>query len=799
MSERVQFAVVGSGPGGMSAAAHCAELGLSHVLLEATPAHSNTIQRYQKGKHVMAEPGVLPLRSELEFEAGTRENILERWLEGMKSVGVNIRYNSEVVGISGQKGDFTITLKSGDTVQAEFVVMGIGMQGNPRKLGCEGEDLPFIQYTLDDPDEYQGEHIVVVGAGDAAIENAIALAKNNTVSIVNRRDEFARAKQGNLDLITNAIESEKIQCFYETNVGSVNEEGEHAGTFILKTPQGETPVPCDRIIARLGAIPPRKFVESCGIEFPTPDPTSIPELSSQYESNVPGLYVVGALGGYPLIKQAMNQGYEVVEYALGNDIEPADNPLLAEKIQHLPFKLNVEDTLTLIQQRVPIFSEVNALMFRELMMESALPCPAKGDIVFEKDGYTSTFFGIVSGSVEVQIGPEKWLTLQQGQFFGEMGLISGRRRTATVKAGADCVLVEIPRRAMKKLLNSVESVQRGLDEAFILRTLQTRFAPNSPAEALQPIAAKAELKKFAGNEILFSEGDEADSLHLIRSGSITVSKEIGGRDITLSYVPAGNYVGEMGLLGNTQRSATIKANVPTETISLDADSFNALLDQNPALRQEVSQEVASRVKANAKMASQPDSGDLITFLMKQGLGEATDVLLIDEALCVGCDNCEKACAETHEGTSRLDREAGPTFANVHVPTSCRHCEDPHCMKDCPPDAIRRAPNGEVFIESNCIGCGNCERNCPYGVIHMAYPAPPKPKLWQWLMFGAGPGPGEDKEWNAAQERSPDVQKKAVKCDMCKDQKGGPACVRACPTGAALRISPEQLVGLVNRA
>ena len=48
---------------------------------------------------------------------------------------------------------------------------------------------------------------------------------------------------------------------------------------------------------------------------------------------------------------------------------------------------------------------------------------------------------------------------------------------------------------------------------------------------------------------------------------------------------------------------------------------------------------------------------MLDFLLNQGLGEATDVLLIDKALCVNCDNCEVACAATHDGTSRLDRQA----------------------------------------------------------------------------------------------------------------------------------------------
>jgi len=165
------------------------------------------------------------------------------------------------------------------------------------------------------------------------------------------------------------------------------------------------------------------------------------------------------------------------------------------------------------------------------------------------------------------------------------------------------------------------------------------------------------------------------------------------------------------------------------------------------------------------------------------------VLLIDEALCVRCDQCEKACADTHGNVSRLKREAGPTFDLLHVPTSCRHCEHPHCMKDCPPDAIKRAPNGEVHITDACIGCGNCERNCPYGVIQMGVQSQAKPSLWRWMMFG-GEEPGRyhpKKDKNAA--------KKAAKCDMCKDLEGGPACVRACPTGAAMRASPEQFVRL----
>ena len=145
------------------------------------------------------------------------------------------------------------------------------------------------------------------------------------------------------------------------------------------------------------------------------------------------------------------------------------------------------------------------------------------------------------------------------------------------------------------------------------------------------------------------------------------------------------------------------------------------------------------------MEAQQSIGESMQFFMDQGLGEATNVLVIDESLCVSCDFCEKACAETHQGISRLDRKTGPTFAELHVPVACRHCQQPHCMKDCPPNAIHRMATGEVFIDSTCIGCGNCKNNCPYGVIKMAYDAPETPPLLSWLMFGKGQGVGEVKE------------------------------------------------------
>lgn len=785
MGERFRIAIVGSGPGGLSAAAHAAKLGISHILLERTDHIADTLFRFQRGKLVMATPDILPLRSELSFSIGAREAVLESWHATAQACGANIRYNAEVTAITGAKGAFQLTLADGSSVDAETVVLAIGLQGNINKLEVPGAELEHVQYQLDDPEEFAGETIVVVGAGDAAIENAVALAKQNRVVIVNRAGEFARIKQGNLDLILAAIERGQIECFYNASPVAVG-----PGSISLKTGAEVAEVACDRIIARIGASPPRGFVERCGVVFPSADRTALPEVSAEYESNVPGLYIIGALGGYPLIKQALNQGYEVVEFINGNRVEPADEPLLRQKFARLG-DVKIDTVIERIRHTVPIFAELNPLLLRELLLDSNVHVMQPGETVFRRNDYTNSFFTIVDGTVDILIDAERKITLGPGEYFGEMGLLSGRRRTATVVVSSACLLIETQRRTMLKLRASVDSVRTTMDRTAAMRQIGSNLAPGLRPEKLAALAAASTIRHYSAGEAVFRQGDPGDSLHIIRSGSVTVSQRIGGRDVVLTYVPAGHYIGEMALLADMPRAATVRAAVRTETIRIEGDAFKALLADEPDLRAELERKFSDRIVHNERMANAPEAGSLIEFMVSQGLGEATDVLLIDESLCVRCDNCEKACAETHGGVSRLDREAGPSFAELHIPTSCRHCEHPHCMSDCPPDAIRRNPNGEVYITDSCIGCGNCERNCPYGVIHMAGPPEPPSSLFGWLLFGRGKAPGEA----AAKSHAKDVRKTAVKCDMCKDLPAGPACVRACPTGAALRASPEQFMSL----
>jgi cGMP-dependent protein kinase 2 len=803
---RYRVAIVGSGPAGLSAAARAAELGVPHVLIEKTDHPSDTIYKYQKGKHVMATPANLVLRSDLDFEAGRREAVLETWNSQIASAQVALRLDAEVTAIEGEAGDFRLVLKGGEEVQAETVVLAIGTQGNPNRLRCPGGDLPHVQYQLDDPGAYIDEHITVIGSGDAGIENALGLAadpaQGNVVTILNRGSEFSRAKPANVDLLTEAGEAGRIAVRTETTPAEVR-----AGELVLDTRDGQETIRCDRIIARLGSTPPRGFLEACGIEFAGPDREAFPVLSPTFETTRKGIHVIGALAGYPLIKHCMNQGYDVIEFINGNSaLKPADEPILAAKFAGLPGGRSVDDWLHLLAANVEIFRELSVLQLRELMLDSETRHFAKGETIFERNAIGSSLFVVATGSVLVEVDPNdssRTAAIPQGSVFGEVGLISGRRRGATVRAAEDCVVVELSRTAALKLLATAPSAARALNRISIERQLLQIFGSGLTPADVADLVDSAKVEPVRAGEVVLAEGDTGTDLFIVRRGSMIVEKQLGGRPVFLSYLPAGSYFGEMALIDGAPRSATVKAAIKSEVIRLPGEPFSRLLADKPQVLAKARADMAARQEVNAFVESRKDSfsgavymySETAQFLVDNGIGEATDVLLIDETLCIGCDNCEKACADSHDGLTRLNREAGRSYAQLHVPTSCRHCEHPHCMADCPPDAIRRGPDGEVVIDDSCIGCGNCVRNCPYDVIRMDSVPPPKPSLLSWLLFGRGPGPGEPpKAWRKkVADKREDQPKQAIKCDMCSGIEGGPACVRACPTGAAIRVAPEEFL------
>ncbi len=324
----------------------------------------------------------------------------------------------------------------------------------------------------------------------------------------------------------------------------------------------------------------------------------------------------------------------------------------------------------------------------------------EGDLIYEPGQFGTSFYTIVAGEVHIEkvlgSGETVKSTLTRGEFFGEMSLLSGHPRLEKAIAGVGCILIETPRRIMLKLISSNEEVAAGIEWIFVARELQRHFAPTASANELRSLAADMEIRRLQAGEVLYEQGKQEECLYLIKSGGITLTKNIDGQEIFISQVRAGKMVGQLSLMGDPIRRHNAVATVVSEAIRIDRQTFNTLMQRSDAPISTLQGYVTAKIADDTRMEVRPEAAASMNFLMANGLGEATNALIIDESLCVGCDNCEKACAETHGGITRLDRRQGPTFANIHIPTACRHCEQPHCMKDCPPNAIRRAESGKYL-------------------------------------------------------------------------------------------------------
>jgi putative YpdA family bacillithiol system oxidoreductase len=777
--------VIGGGPAGLSAALHAHKNGLRTLTIEKGEL-GNTVYDYQKRKHVMAEPSVIPLRSDLPFQAGTREAILGWWESAAGEANLEIRRPEQVLEVKKEQDLFTVRSDKG-SYQGMAVIVAIGIQGNPRKLNVPGETLPHVTPRLQDPYMYEDRDILMVGAGDAAIEGVLVLCEKNRVAVVNRNQEFYRLKTA-LDLeINRKVAAGQVTAYHSAAVERIEE-----GYTYLKQPDREVKVKADHVFVRIGAELPRPFLEKIGVTFGSQDRAAPPVLSERYEAAVPGLYVIGAAAGYNLIKQGMNQGHDVVEHLLGRAVEPVDEPIIKEKLKALQGA--TQERLAFILRTVPLISKIPAQALRDLILESTVHQMESGTCVFKEHDFSDSFYMILRGQVgitfEAQAAGQGPILLDQGAFFGEVSLLSGRRRSGTVTVTQPAVLIETPRKAMLRLLNAESSVKRALDEAFIVRAFRTHLLPDAEPAFLEELAAKATLCSFKAGEVVFKEGDIGDAFYLVRNGSVKAGSKAGqgagARELVKNYIPAGRFFGEMALLNpaDPRRNATVSATKHTEAIRLAKEDFDAILHRHPDFEVRIRRQVQQRLIAGRLVEAREKSlGQPINAMMQEGVFEGTDVLLIDENKCVRCDQCVAACAGTHGGQTRLYRTEGIIFANLLVPTSCRHCENPMCLSDClAGDAILRDPNGEVYIRDNCIGCGNCAKNCPYGNILMMHEKKPR-NAWNALLALVG--------LHKHQEEPEEGPAKAVKCDLCRHDELGPACVRICPTGAAMRVSPEE--------
>lgn len=377
----------------------------------------------------------------------------------------------------------------------------------------------------------------------------------------------------------------------------------------------------------------------------------------------------------------------------------------------------------------------------------------------------------------------------EGSWFGEFAALGRMPHPATVVAETACVLLELRWQGLREIRSFCETWRDLRDAQYRGKALQELLHKhplfkNLGDDALKEVVGQTLFETYgsydwhgsykdreasgqADEPVIAEQGGHADGLIIIRAGFGRLTSRVGRGEQTLTYLGPGAHFGLAELYDSWKSGAE-----PTLRNSLKGLGYVDVLRVPTKILETLvfPQLPPPKTPAAKKPARKSLTGNsAMEWLVDERFINGTKAMLIDLDLCVRCDDCVRACATAHEGNPRFVRE-GKTFDHWMVTNACMHCTDPVCLIGCPTGAIHRSESGGAVLinEKTCIGCSSCANSCPYDNI---------------LMVGLNNRSGAPVL--DAKDRKPIV--KATKCDLCAEQLGGPACVRACPYDALQRV------------
>lgn len=299
MTDRIELLVVGAGPCGIAVGAAAKEAGLSCVLFDKGCITSSLVNYpyYMTffSTAVMLEVGGVPFT--IPESKPTRREALAYYRRVVDHHDLDVRQYEQVLEIEGSVGDFTVKTRKSDGSEpiyaASAVVVATGGFQAPNMLAVPGEDLDKVRHYYHEPYPYYDQDVLVVGAGNSAVEAALEMFRNGVrVSLVHFSDTIDRGvKPWVVPDINNRLERGEIPVYWNHRVVEIG-----AGRVRLRseTDGSEREIENDFVVAMTGWRSDHSQLAELGVAID--EETGIPSHDSQtMETNVAGLYIAGVI------------------------------------------------------------------------------------------------------------------------------------------------------------------------------------------------------------------------------------------------------------------------------------------------------------------------------------------------------------------------------------------------------------------------------------------------------------------------------------------------------------------------
>ncbi|HEX8287096.1 MAG TPA: FAD-dependent oxidoreductase [Pyrinomonadaceae bacterium] len=268
--------IIGGGAAGLSAALWCDELGLSTLLLE---------EKAELGGQLLWVYNAI--ENHLGVEAANGRELRDCFTRQIEKRRFLKRLSAKVS--AADLANKAVTLENGEEFSAQALIIATGVRR--RKLGVEGENAfagkGIIESGKKDAAFTAGKEVLVIGGGDAALENALILAEAaNKIFLVHRRENF----RGRKEFLEKVLRNQKIEIFTETVVRRF------AGNETINTVEIENlrtgelrSLPVQAVLIRIGVEPNTDILRG-KIDL---DADGYIKTDGNCETSVKGIFAVG--------------------------------------------------------------------------------------------------------------------------------------------------------------------------------------------------------------------------------------------------------------------------------------------------------------------------------------------------------------------------------------------------------------------------------------------------------------------------------------------------------------------------
>jgi cAMP-dependent protein kinase regulator len=266
--------------------------------------------------------------------------------------------------------------------------------------------------------------------------------------------------------------------------------------------------------------------------------------------------------------------------------------------------------------QIPLFSELNEQELQSLVSRVHAKTFQKDEIICQEGEAGDSLMVISQGEVEIfkqisERNERRVRSLKEGDIFGEFGFFTDHKRHATVKAAAECEVLEISRDELNQIIKAHPRIRQVLHNLYRHRVLDLFLSISPLFVSLSTLEKDEAFKRFRPIEVpeetlIFHGGDPPDSLYLIKSGEVEIFiRNPKGKRVVLGILKSGDFFGEIGPLFNKPRMASAKTIRPSELLELTKVDLDSCLLQFPQIRSTLKDTTIKRLtRMNLEISSQ---------------------------------------------------------------------------------------------------------------------------------------------------------------------------------------------------